>query len=457
MAAFDFTEHKVILADADYDTVARARAAYSLKGLTQFSGFETGKMVLSALDVFAPDLIVVDLNLPDVNGLELIRQIRAHDGGKFAKLPTLLLVAKEDAGQLKEAGKLGIDGVLRKPLNSGKLLRMTELAIVKSQSSGSYIRPVTKTSGGVVDVLEAPEEKKKEELSPAGAIKIAKEAGEKLKSRKATPDPVVIEEEKPAVRPVVKAPEKKAEAPKITPPKVAPPKTEAKVEKPPEQKAPEKKEVAKPAPEKKVPLKAEAKKAAEKGVEAAPVEEKKPEPPKKVEEEDIIDLEEALELHQLWVDTAYKEGKQCSVKGKDMRAFKLAEMDIAHIQVVGGRFDGMDLSGTIFRKSNLSGSIFNGATMVKANLAVCRLKMAKFKKANLAQADFRGSDLSQADFSGANLSGCDLNAAFLEGANLTGANLSTAKGLILSQIRRAKYDKTTKLPGYLLQQKKATA
>ncbi|MCW9033046.1 MAG: pentapeptide repeat-containing protein [Rhodospirillales bacterium] len=420
MATFDFTHRRVMIADACPDTIAQARTTYALKGLTNFTSFETGEQALNAIDVFDPDVVIFGMDLPDTDGIELLSRIRSHMEGKFSKLPTVILFDSSTQNRLKEASKLGVDGALRKPLESGKLLRMTQVAIEKSIQLGvervdTFKLVDDKSSRTVLseeptpkkppEVREAakPLEKKEKNLSLDGAVKMVNEAGAELKAVKPKP--------KPPAPPVI---EKTAKVPPQKP-----------VEEP------------KPVEVKEAPKKQAPKKEA-------------------VKEEEPVNLEDALDDHILWVNTGHKEGKRAALKSIDMRGRELTTVDLTGVQVIGGLFTGMDLSGITLRKSNLSGSNFTGANLVKANLAVCRLKMVKLKKANLSMSDMRGADLSKADLTGANLSNSNLSAAHLEGTILKGANLSTAKGLILTQIKRAIYDKTTKLPKYLLQQKKSS-
>ncbi len=425
MAVFDFTHHRIMIADTCQDTVAKARTAYALQGLTNFTSFESGSEALNAIDVFDPDVVIVGIELKDIDGIELLGKIRSHNGGKFAKLPTLLMFDKDHQNRLKEASKLGVGGALRKPLQSGKLLRMTQVAIEKSQLSTSpRVDTFKLVEGSGPIVSDAPKQPKKKEknLSLDGAMKIAQTAGAELKKDKPKPpaNPLAKSKIKPKAKAQVKV------APAVVEKKTAPPKL-----------------VPKP----------EIKKTAE-AVRAKP----KEAPQKaKVEVEAPIDLGEVLDAHRHWVDTAHKEGKRAALKAVDLRDQELTKADLTGIQIVGGLFKGMDLSEITLRKSNLSGSNFTGATMIRANLAVCRLKMVKLKKTNLSLSDMRGADLSKADLTEANLSNCDLGGAHLEGTNLKGANLSTAKGLIVSQIKRAIYDNSTKMPAYLLKQNKKSA
>ncbi len=66
-----------------------------------------------------PDLVVLDLMLPDVSGLELLRQIRAKN--VFDDLPVIILSALADPDQIREGLKIGADRYITKPYIASNL------------------------------------------------------------------------------------------------------------------------------------------------------------------------------------------------------------------------------------------------------------------------------------------------------------------------------------------------
>ncbi|MFN8371504.1 MAG: response regulator [Anaerolineae bacterium] len=67
-----------------------------------------------------PDLMVLDLMLPDINGLEFLRQVRAKD--LFNNLPVLILSALADPEQIRSGLQLGADRYLTKPYLANNLV-----------------------------------------------------------------------------------------------------------------------------------------------------------------------------------------------------------------------------------------------------------------------------------------------------------------------------------------------
>jgi two-component system chemotaxis response regulator CheY len=81
-----------------------------------------GKDGLSKLDQFAPHLVISDLNMPNMDGLEFIKNIRLRPATKFT--PVLMLTTESDAVK-KQAGKTaGATGWIVKPFNPEQLLQV---------------------------------------------------------------------------------------------------------------------------------------------------------------------------------------------------------------------------------------------------------------------------------------------------------------------------------------------
>lgn len=69
-----------------------------------------------------PDLVLLDLMLPDVSGLELLRQMRAKK--YFDKLPVIILSVLADPEQIREGLNAGADRYITKPYLSKNLTKV---------------------------------------------------------------------------------------------------------------------------------------------------------------------------------------------------------------------------------------------------------------------------------------------------------------------------------------------
>lgn len=74
---------------------------------------------LRAIIDSAPDLILLDLNLPYMSGFEVLEALRSDPATR--EIPVIMLTAQKDEESYGRCEKIGIDGFLTKPLQSDKL------------------------------------------------------------------------------------------------------------------------------------------------------------------------------------------------------------------------------------------------------------------------------------------------------------------------------------------------
>jgi len=89
------------------------------------NGFDTdsvsdGKEVIEAARRLHPDVITMDINLPHISGLELIRRLRAD--AELKEIPIFAVTAYVGKGEESRIRKAGADDVLAKPITMKTLL-----------------------------------------------------------------------------------------------------------------------------------------------------------------------------------------------------------------------------------------------------------------------------------------------------------------------------------------------
>lgn len=84
----------------------------------------TGQEALSMVSSHCPDLIILDLGLPDMDGMDLLRQIRSWSG-----LPVVVVSARSHERDKVTALDLGADDYLTKPFGTAELLARVRTAI----------------------------------------------------------------------------------------------------------------------------------------------------------------------------------------------------------------------------------------------------------------------------------------------------------------------------------------
>lgn len=80
----------------------------------------TGLDVIENCEKFSPDLVVLDIQLPEISGFDIIKIIRAHD--TFKHLPVLAITAFAMHGDEKKILDSGCSAYLSKPISVGHFL-----------------------------------------------------------------------------------------------------------------------------------------------------------------------------------------------------------------------------------------------------------------------------------------------------------------------------------------------
>jgi two-component system KDP operon response regulator KdpE len=106
-----------------------------------------GKAALELVDR-NPDLIILDLGLPDVQGLELLRMLR----GRNERVPIVVLSSRGDEAGKVEALDLGADDYVTKPFGMDELLARMRAAL-RHQLQVHGERPVFRTGELSVDLV----------------------------------------------------------------------------------------------------------------------------------------------------------------------------------------------------------------------------------------------------------------------------------------------------------------
>jgi two-component system, chemotaxis family, chemotaxis protein CheY len=84
-----------------------------------FEQAQTGLEAIERLAVTSVDLMVLDLNMPDVHGLEVLRFVRAHQS--FAAIPVVILTTRGDDQSRESALQEGASLYLNKPFAPSEL------------------------------------------------------------------------------------------------------------------------------------------------------------------------------------------------------------------------------------------------------------------------------------------------------------------------------------------------
>jgi CheY-like chemotaxis protein len=108
----------VLIVEDDPDQLALADLRVHLAGYTVRPA-NSAKTLLGALRSGVPDVVLLDVVLPDGDGFAILGQIRRN--AVLALLPVIMLTAKDDAEDIKKGLALGADGYVTKPYSKNVL------------------------------------------------------------------------------------------------------------------------------------------------------------------------------------------------------------------------------------------------------------------------------------------------------------------------------------------------
>lgn len=121
---------------ADDNPVARSLLGAVLEELGhEATGFEDGAQAWDAFQADPSPLVVLDLRMPGVDGLELCKRIKAHEAGQTTFV--LIVTAHDDPPALKAVLDAGADDYISKPSSPKSLHARIEIAVRRLQQTSA--------------------------------------------------------------------------------------------------------------------------------------------------------------------------------------------------------------------------------------------------------------------------------------------------------------------------------
>jgi len=126
-----FQEIKVMLVEDNPEDIAFTRIMLRKNELDRHLVVaENGKGAIRALEVLAgdkseiPDLILLDINLPDISGIDLLTRLKSDN--RFAKIPVVMLTGSNVDDDIQRSYDLGASTYLVKPISKDALLLVVQ-------------------------------------------------------------------------------------------------------------------------------------------------------------------------------------------------------------------------------------------------------------------------------------------------------------------------------------------
>jgi len=134
---------RVLVVDDEAPIRRYLRAALGAQGLTVYES-ASGQEALQAVLSHRPDIIILDLGLPDIDGIEVTRRLR-----EWSQTPIIILSVREAEQDKIAALDAGADDYLTKPFGTGELLARMRVALRKQSLAAN--EPVFESNGLSMD------------------------------------------------------------------------------------------------------------------------------------------------------------------------------------------------------------------------------------------------------------------------------------------------------------------
>lgn len=109
----------------EIETIAMKNSGY------QVEGFANGADFLRRLEESTPDLVLLDIMLPDESGSDILMKLRRK--GRTARIPVIMVTAKTAEEDMIQGFELGADDYIRKPFSVMELITRVKALLRRSQ------------------------------------------------------------------------------------------------------------------------------------------------------------------------------------------------------------------------------------------------------------------------------------------------------------------------------------
>jgi len=113
-------KEKILIVEDEEDIRELVKYNLEREGFTDLRAVETGEEAVTVIKTFIPDLILLDLMLPGIDGLTVCRKLKNND--KTEHIPIIMLTAKSEESDVVVGLEMGADDYITKPFSHKVLL-----------------------------------------------------------------------------------------------------------------------------------------------------------------------------------------------------------------------------------------------------------------------------------------------------------------------------------------------
>ena len=112
----------ILVVDDEPDVVEIVSYRLRQDGHTIFTA-ANGEEALTAVAVHHPDLMILDVMMPGIDGFEVVQRLKRHPNASLAQTPVMMLTAKTDRQSIAHGWSQDVDNYVTKPFKPDELAK----------------------------------------------------------------------------------------------------------------------------------------------------------------------------------------------------------------------------------------------------------------------------------------------------------------------------------------------
>ncbi len=116
-------KYRILIVEDEESLLKLESILFASKGYN-VTGVMDGKAALKEIETNRPDLVVLDIMIPEIDGFEVCRQIKENP--ETSHIPVVMLTAKKNSQDVARGTEVGANAYLTKPFKSAKVIEVIE-------------------------------------------------------------------------------------------------------------------------------------------------------------------------------------------------------------------------------------------------------------------------------------------------------------------------------------------
>ena len=149
---------KVLVVDDEFYSRKVIRTLLLAIGVTKIFDAENGARGLEAISLVVPDVVLVDWEMPNLDGAAFVKVVRNPSGFSHPNVPIIMLTGHSERWRVEEAMRFGVNDYLLKPVSSKMLCDRMISTLTKPRpivQVGNYYGPEPRAKSAFQPISEA--------------------------------------------------------------------------------------------------------------------------------------------------------------------------------------------------------------------------------------------------------------------------------------------------------------